>query len=427
MHRKVITIVRQGRALWLIALVALCVSLLAACGGGMSEDEKAIAIAIGLTQTAAAVGEDPAANVPPAETPVPPTAVMTATIESPAPVVPAAAATPTADPAVAAAVQPTAVPVQPTVAVDAVAAGATLPTTQNSLKVRTVLVAPGEPGQLYALLTDAANGAEPAAGAQLLTSTDFGESWAPASSGLPVEADCLLNLNMDYYGTTALYASTCQGIYRWAEGSASWNLISPEQTGMVAVVYGSSDLIWATKPYGAEGAPLMISQNGGESWTEVNTAHSTGVANVGISPRDSQSGYAIVWPGGDGSYLRRGTIFTDWQLMPAPQGGLSVNTGMTIDGGTGWLYVTTREADGDRLWRSADADTPIIDDVSWSEVYRFAPGDQVELLASGWSSVEDQLAIYANLLREVDGQPRYILIRSLDSGQSWAPLVVDAG
>lgn len=424
MHRKVITILRQGRALWLIVLVALCASLLVACGGSMSDDEKAIAIAIGLTQTAAAVGEDSAtADLPPAETPVPPTAMMTATTELPATTVPAAATTPTADPAV----QPTAVPVQPTAAVDALAAGATLPTTQNSLKVRTVLVAPGEPGRIYALLTDAADGTEPAAGARLLTSTDFGESWTPAPSGLPVETDCLLNLNMDYYGATALYASTCQGIYRWAEGSDSWTLVSPEQTGMVAVVYGSADLIWATKPSGAEGAPLMISQNGGESWTEVNTTHSTGVATVGISPRDSQSGYAIVWPGGDGSYLRRGTIFTDWQLMPAPQGGLPVNTGMTIDGGTGWLYVTTTEAEGDRLWRSTDADTPIIDDVSWSEVYRFAPGDQVELLASGWSSIEDQLAIYANLRRDVNGQPQYTLIRSLDGGQSWAPLVVEAG
>jgi len=423
MHRKVIKIIqRQRRLLGAVLFVALSLSLLGACGGGMSEDEKAVAVAIGLTQTAAAIGEEATtATVAPPETPAPPTVGVTATVASELP------SPPTAEATVAAAAQPTAVPAQPTPAIDALAAGATLPTTQNSLKVRTLLVAPGEPGVLYALLTDAADGTAPVAGAQLLTSTDFGASWSPAPSGLPVEADCLLNLNMDYYGATALYASTCEGIYRWAADSESWSLVSPEQTGMVAVVYGSADLIWATKPYGTAGAPLIISQNGGESWTEVNTTHTNGVANIGISPRDSQSGYAIVWPGGEGSYLRRGTIFTDWQIMPAPQGGLPVNTGMTIDGGTGWLYVTTTEAAGDRLWRSTDADTPIIDDVGWSEVYRFAPGDQVELLASGWSSTEDQLAIYANLRREVNGQPQYILIRSLDGGQSWAPLVINAG
>ena len=65
--------------------------------------------------------------------------------------------------------------------------------------------------------------------------------------------------------------------------------------------------------------------------------------------------------------------------------------------------------------------------MSWEEVHHFAAGDQVELLASGWSTVAKQLAIYANLQREVNGAPQFILIRSLDNGQSWAPLIIDAG
>ena len=113
--------------------------------------------------------------------------------------------------------------------------------------------------------------------------------------------------------------------------------------------------------------------------------------------------------------------------MPAPQPGLAVNPGMTIDGGTGWLYVTTAEAEGDRLWRSSDPDTPIIDDVGWEEVYHFTPGDHVGLLASGWSTTADQLAIYADLQREVNGTLQFILIRLLDNGQSWVPLIIDAG
>lgn len=113
--------------------------------------------------------------------------------------------------------------------------------------------------------------------------------------------------------------------------------------------------------------------------------------------------------------------------MPAPGDTLSVHPGMTIDGGTGWLYVTTAEADGNRLWRSTDPDTPVIEDVSWNEVHRFAPDLSVNLLASGWSRQEDKLAIYANVEVTADGEPRFTLIRSLDSGVTWEPLIVDAG
>ena len=144
---------------------------------------------------------------------MPPTVAATATVPVATDTV---VVTPTAVAAVAAAGQSTdtvTAPAQPTAPpVDALAAGATLPVTQNSLKVRTLLVAPGEPGRLYALLTDAIDDTAAALGAQLLTSVDFGESWVPAPSGLPVEASCLFNINMDYYGATALYASTCQGI-----------------------------------------------------------------------------------------------------------------------------------------------------------------------------------------------------------------------
>ena len=433
MHHKVMNINNRMRIklLAMVVLTALLLlAILIACSGGMSDDEKAIAVAIGLTQTAAALGDTPTAeaNAVATATPAPPTVAVTASVPIATDIVVAATTTVATVAAASQSTDTVTAPVQPTpLPVDALAAGSALPVTQHRLKVRTLLVAPGEPGRLYALLTDATDDTAAALGAQLLTSADFGESWEPAASGLPVEENCLFNINMDYYGATALYASTCQGIYRWREGEPNWTVVAADQTGLVAIVYGNADLLWATKLFGTTDAPLRFSQNGGASWTEVNISHTNGVAAVGISPRDSQTGYAIVWPGGDGSALRRGTIFTDWQVMPAPEAGLPVNPGMTIDGGTGWLYITTAETEGDRLWRSSDPDTPIIDDVGWEEVYHFAAGDQVELLASGWSTVADQLAIYANLQREVDGAPQFTLIRSLDNGQSWAPLVIDAG
>ncbi|MCB0109023.1 MAG: hypothetical protein KDE53_24040, partial [Caldilineaceae bacterium] len=303
-----------------------------------------------------------------------------------------------------------------------------LPLTQNSLKVRTLLVAPGEPGPLYALLTDEADDWAPATNARFLVSRDFGQSWSAAPSGLPVTENCLYNINMDYYASTALFASTCQGIYRWSEASGEWSPVADQETRTIAVVYGNDNLIWATRPAEEDEAPLLLSQNGGQSWQEIAMTHTTGIAALGISPRDAQSGYAVLWPTGEGSNLRRGSIVQEWRVMPAPNGGATpVNPGMTINGGTGWLYVTTAETDGDRLWLSSDPDTPVLEDVNWQEVYRFAPGMNVTLLASGWSSEEDKLAIYANLATTVDGQPRYTLVRSLDNGETWQPLVVDAG
>lgn len=418
-------------------LVAL-ILLLSACNGGgsvMSDDEREIAIAVALTQTAVAIDEeangqatdeevaDSAAPESDLSTPAAPAEESTATplpaepTATPEPTVAAADAAPD-NQAPASEPEPTAQP--------AALTAANLPVTQNQAKVRTLLVAPGEPGALYALLTDEADASAPARGARLLVSRNFGESWDLSPSGLPVADDCLMNVNMDYYGDTALYASTCEGIYRWAPGE-EWTLVSSEVTGMVAVVYGNENTIWATRPYAPEGAPVLVSQNGGESWNEIAISGENGVANLGISPRESRNVYAIVWPTGDGSYLRRGSALTEWQTVPTPAENTTINTGMTIDGGTGWLYVTTANADGDRLWRSTDADTPIVGDVGWTMVHQFAPGLTAELLASGWSPEENALTIYANLSVTTDGNTQSTLVRSTDSGQTWEPLIIDAG
>ena len=76
-----------------------------------------------------------------------------------------------------------------------------------------------------------------------------------------------------------------RGSHRWREAEPNWTAVSADQTGMVAIVYGNADLLWATKPFSTTGAPLLLSQNGGASWTEVNVSHTNGVAAVGISPR----------------------------------------------------------------------------------------------------------------------------------------------
>lgn len=400
--------------------------LLGACSSGMSDDEKEIAIAVALTQTAAAVPPSTADTA---------TTVLTATVV-PATVAPTATAVITSDmpalplpPETVTATPATAVSATPPAAVQAAAqpgSDGPLPVTQPAAKVRTLLVAPGEPGPLYALLTDEIADNAPVTNPSFLVSRNFGESWETAPSGLPdVPADCLYTVSMDYYGPTALFASTCQGLYRWSQAEPSWTLLTEEPTGMVAVVYSNADLIWATRPFVPGEPPLLRSADGGATWTTVELSHTTGIANIGINPRDTQTGYAIIWPDEDpGSDLRRGAFFLDWLVMPGPNGNQTLNTGMTIDGGTGNLYVSTNEPNGARLWRSTNPDTPNLADVQWGAVYQTAPGVNLEVLSSGWSSQADELAIYANFTKVVENKLTYALYRSLDSGRTWAPVTI---
>ncbi|MBX3014868.1 MAG: hypothetical protein KF832_25330 [Caldilineaceae bacterium] len=402
------------------AILSLLV-LVAACQSGMTDDEKEIAIAVALTQTAAALPADSSAADVATPTP-PPAAAPTETVATAdvAPTAPATTAPPVAD---------TTTVLTPTAATQVAAVPGTteaLPITQPATKVRTLLVAPGEPGPLYALLTDEVADNAPATNPRLLISRDFGGSWSAAPSGLPeVADDCLYNVSMDYYGETALFASTCQGIYRWSVATPTWTQLTEEPAGMVAVVYSNADLLWATRPYQPDEAPLLRSQDGGESWTTAELTHTTGVANIGINPRDTQTGYAIVWPDEEaGSDLRRGSFFTEWQVMPGPNNNQAINTGMTIDGGTGNVYVTTRDTAGAKLWRSSNPDALTIAEVRWDAIYTTAPGINLEVLSSGWSPEEDQISIYANFTQVADGELVYALYRSPNSGLTWEPVII---
>jgi hypothetical protein len=293
-------------------------------------------------------------------------------------------------------------------------------------QVRTLLAGPGQPGRLYVLLTDEPSGAWPAQRARFLISDDDGKSWSPFPGGLPA-GGCVRNVNLDYATPDALYASTCQGLYRWS-GSA-WVLISPQETGMVAVVYGTPQIIWATVPF-ASGGAVIRSDDGGATWTPASSSlvHFNGVANLGIDPRDANTLYAVIWPKYAGSYLRRGAANGQWQTMPTPLNNAQIDTGMTIDGATGALYVTAYSPAGTwELWRTLNPSVPDVNGVQWELVYDFG-GDAAwaTLLASGWSP--QGLALYALLTPWLDkpsglvGDP--VLHRSVDGGQTWSPLPV---
>lgn len=303
------------------------------------------------------------------------------------------------------------------------------PVGEGQWQVRTLLVGPGEPGRLYALLTDESSWAWPAEFAHLLVSDDYGQTWSKFAGGRP-PGECIRNVNLDYAAPPtddALYASTCEGLYRWTGGE--WTLVSPREPGMVAVVYGQPDVIWATDVF-AGGVPVVRSDDGGTTWVPAadGLVHFNGVANLGLDPRDANTLYAVIWPKYAGTYLRRGSANGRWDFMPTPMNNVQIDSGITIDGATGTLYVTAYVSSTWQLWYSLNPNTPDLNDVRWELAHDFGPDvSWASLLASGWSP--EGLALYANLSFFVDKKTSAevsppVLHRSLDGGQTWELLPI---
>jgi hypothetical protein len=287
-------------------------------------------------------------------------------------------------------------------------------------QIQTLLVGPGQPARLY-VLQFARDPSPDTSRVRLLVSDDTGTTWKPFEGGLPAAPSCVHNINLDYATADPLYASTCQGLYRWTSGA--WNLISPQETGMIAIVYQQSNTIWATG-YKASDAPILHSYDGGKTWSDSSSGmvHFSGIANIGIDPRDPNTVYAIINPKYAGSYLRRGTANGLWQTIPTPLKNAQIDIGMTIDGTTSTLYVTAYDSTKSRwqLWRSTNANDPDIGKISWDMLYDFGAGVSATVLASGTSS--QGLAIYVRLLSNCSPSGSSCQVstqRTMDSGKTW--------
>ena len=382
-------------------------------------------------------GELPSAAPPPAAavtspaaaTPLPPEATNTSTAAPATATQPATSVPPTEAPTA------TANTLTPGKSITAPVSMTPSPTSQPSAspeamsgpvwEVETLLVAPGEPGRLFALVKDSSGPlwGFPAANVRLMVSDDFAATWAPFLGGLPVPANCVVNVNLDYAASDALYASTCQGLYVWDPNGETWTKRSDRLTDTMAVAYGRPNTVWAA----AHGDGIIRSSDGGTTWQDASTGLVTfgGMANLGFDPRDNSTLYGIIRPKYAGSYLRRGTPDGHWQTMPTPLDNVTIETGMTVDGGTGALYVTTQVAPVG-IWRSRNPNASNVTDVKWELVHDFGPNAHVSLLASGWGPQD--LAIYVNIwpLTPLEGGGATVgspvLHRSLDGGQTWAPL-----
>lgn len=286
--------------------------------------------------------------------------------------------------------------------------------------MRTLLVGPGQPGRLYALL---ASRFDPAIAEQIqfIVSDNQGATWSPFPAGLPVDPECLHNVNLDYATTDALYASTCRGLYRWSANK--WNLVSSQETWMIAIVYKQPNIIWAISTR-EKGGIVIRSNNAGARWNEADfdLINFTGVANLGIDPRDANTLYAIINPKYAGSYLRRGNANGQWQTIHTPLNDNVIDSGMTIDGASGALYITTADYAASsngrwQIWRTLNPSAPDINAVMWEMVHDFGEGPRVSLLASGTSA--QGLTLYAQF-SPLNGDP-YVQ-RSPDGGKTWMRL-----
>jgi hypothetical protein len=301
-----------------------------------------------------------------------------------------------------------------------------LTTSQPAWQVETLLVAPGEPGRLYALMTNSSGPlwAFPASNVRLMISDDFAKTWDSFPGGLPVPANCMVNVSLDYAAPDALYASTCQGLYVWDRNGKTWAKRSDRLTDAVSVAYGQPNTVWAA----AHGDGIIRSTDGAKTWQNVSTGLVTfgGMASLGIDPRDANTLYGIIQPKYAGSYLRRGTAAGNWDTMPTPKDNATIDTGMAIDGASGALYLTTQLPPVE-LWRSPNPSAANFADVQWELVQTFQPATRVVLLASGWGP--QGRALYASIWpswfdENNPSTDNAALSRSLDGGHTWEELAM---
>ncbi len=280
--------------------------------------------------------------------------------------------------------------------------------------VRELVVAPGEPGPLYALTNSQL----------LLVSYDRGESWQPAPQGVP-PAVGRAGLGMDYANPSTLYLGTQAGLFR-TDASGQWQFLHTVRTHALSVEYGRPTTLWAAPNTGHDfGSGVMIikSDDDGQTWRAASGDLSGWAAAnpIIIDPDDPNTLFVTTSLKYGGGNLYRGTNAGNWRWLPGPTLVYYVNTGLAFDNGANALYIGSRSPG--RLWRSTNANTPNPNDVTWQLVHDFGADTSVVPLAVGWGP--QGAALYINLSDTRDWSTR--LLRSDDGGQTWRTLSLPPG
>ncbi len=135
-------------------------------------------------------------------------------------------------------------------------------------------------------------------GGDVYKSTDSGESWSPANTGLIIDTSPVL-LVIDPSNPATLYAGTGGGVFKSTDGGASW---SPANNGLNSA-YVTTLTIDPSKPatlYAGSDRGVYKTTDSGESWSPASNGLTGYVLTLTIDPSNPATIYAGTW--GHGMY-----------------------------------------------------------------------------------------------------------------------------
>ncbi len=102
----------------------------------------------------------------------------------------------------------------------------------------------------------------------VFVSDDYGDTWSPASGGLPADLE-LETLVFDPNDPTRQFLLARSGIYRSLNGGAAWSLILPAEEGVFLRLVVRSDSALFAQLNSAGRSFLVRSLDGGETWLDL--------------------------------------------------------------------------------------------------------------------------------------------------------------
>ena len=243
-------------------------------------------------------------------------------------------------------------------------------------------------------------------------STNGGQNWAPATTGLGNRQVSVLAV--DPTNGSTVYAGTTSGVYKSTNGGTSWAAASTTFTARVyalAIDRANPATIYA----GTSFTGVFKSTNGGQNWTAMNSGLPSlrDIFSLAIDPSNSSTIYAGTYA----QFLPDGTIFGSAVFK-------------STNGGQSWTATNSAPTGLSAAFALA------IDRVNPSTVYAGSYDGLFQTTNGGqsWAAINSGLPSYPGVnaleIDPVNSSTLYVgtydgLFKSTNGGQSWAP--VNAG